>query len=623
MAGIFALYWRPDIAFTLMMKHYFRPLFVFAGTLFSLSVVAQQRFRVSMAPNTFADATTSVQQAIAACKDQPGAILEFQPGRYDFYPDSAVKKEYFISNTSNEKEAPSKIKTIGLFFDHFKGLTIEGNGAEFVFHGKMITWLFDYCEDITLRNISVDFERPSMSEMTLKSVSPGAVVAAVHPDSRFAIINQRLEWYGEKWGQKIFHAVLTDTARGLYTYSSWEPFRKSKASLIAPGLVQFSGDFSGFQGAPGNVLTVRDGIRDQVGAFIQHCKNVHLENINMRYMHGLGIVSQFSENLHYQHINVMPAENGGRVMASFADGMHFSSCKGAIEITDAHFKGLHDDPINVHGTHLQITEKISPRILKLRFMHHQTYGFAAFFAGDSVGFIHSAALQGYGNSVVTAARMISEREMEVTLSNDMPASVRIGDCLENLTWVPSLTVRNSRFEAVNTRGLLVTTRKKVVIENNTFYRTGMHAILIADDAGSWYESGPVQDVYIAGNTFEGCGYNLTPGNFVIAIAPENHELVKGYMVHRNIRIENNDFRIYDYPVLTARSTGNLVFGNNRINWMTGYLPPQQAVSPAFVLTACESVKINRNDFKVPFKPVVLLRKMSSKEIRTDLSTKME
>lgn len=592
-----------------------RPLSILAGLLLSLTATAQQHVAVGIAPNTFADATIIVQRAIAACKDQPGAVLEFQAGRYDFYPDSAVKKSYFISNTSDETEVPDKLKTIGLFFENFKGLTIEGNGAEFIFHGKMTTWLFDHCENMTLRNISVDFERPSMSEMTFKTVTPTSIVAAIHPDSRFTIVNQRLIWYGEKWWMKQFHAILTDTTQGIYRYSSWDPFYKSKAALIARGVVQFTGDFSKFHGAPGNVLSVRDGIRDQVGAFIQHSKNVHLENIHMRYMHGLGIVAQFSENLYYRHIQVIPAGNSGRVIASFADGMHFSGCKGTIEITDAHFKGLHDDPINVHGTHLQITEIVSPRVLKLRFMHHQTYGFAAFFAGDSIEFVRGAALQGYGKGLVSTARMLSDREMEVTLRKDMPTGVRIGDCLENTTWVPSLTIRDSRFEGVNTRGLLVTTGKKVVIANNTFYRTGMHAILIADDASSWYESGAVQDVTITGNTFEGCGYNSA---YVIAIAPENHTLVKGYMVHRNIRIENNNFRIDNSAVLTARSTGNLIFRNNRISWMNDFTAPEGKEKVSFSLTACEDVQITGNEVKLPFKPVVQLQEMLPKAVKTDL-----
>lgn len=592
---------------------------ILAGLLLSVAASAQQRIPVNVTPNTFKDVTAAVQRVIDANKNKPGTVLAFQPGRYDFYPDSAVKKTYFISNTSNETEVPNKEKTIGLFFENCRELTIEGNGAIFIFHGKMITWLLDHCENITLRQLTIDFERPSMSEMTLETVSPGSVTATIHPDSRFAIIHQRLEWYGEKWGMKQFHAILADTLRGVNTYSSWDPFYKSKATALSPAVVRFDGDFSGFKGKPGDILTVRDAIRDQVGAFIHHSKDIHLEDIHMRYMHGLGIVAQFSENLYYQHIQVTP-ENG-RAMASFADGMHFSGCKGAIEITHSHFKGLHDDPVNVHGTHLQITERISPKVLKLKFMHHQTYGVEAFFAGDSIAFVRSAALQGLGNGRITAARMLSEREMEVTLNEDVPATVQVGDCLENITWTPSLTIRNCRFEGTNTRGLLVTTRKKVIIADNTFYRTGMHAILIADDASSWYESGPVQDVTITGNIFEGCGYNSAPGNFVIAIAPENHTLVKGYMVHRNIRIENNDFRIYDYPILTARSTSNLIFSHNRITWMQNFMAPQTQMSASFSLTACEKVKIKENDFKVPFQPEIQLKEMLPATVATDLPVK--
>lgn len=150
----------------------------------------------------------------------------------------------------------------------------------------------------------------------------------------------------------------------------------------------------------------------------------------------------------------------------------------------------------------------------------------------------------------------------------------------------------------------------------------MHAILIADDAASWFESGPVQDVLISGNTFEGCGYNLSKENYVIAIAPENHQLIKGYMVHRNIRITGNDFKIYDHPVLTAKSTGNLSFTRNRISWMKDYLPATTQ-GAAFRLTGCEKVQIRENQWEVPFQPTVLLMQMAAKEAKTDLPVEVK
>lgn len=599
-----------------------RPLFLtlLIACATSFASLGQQIVSVSnygVRPNSFADATPGVKAAIKACTADAGTVLVFPKGRYDFWPEHAEVRNYYISNTSSEQECPSKLKTIGLLFEKKKNLTIEGNGSLFIFHGKMITWAMDHCENMVLQNVQVDFERPTMSEMTFREVSDSLITADVHPDSKYAIIDGKLNWYGEGWGMNGFHAVLVDPKMGTEFYSSWDPFAKSEAKEIAPLRVRFKGDFSKGSFKPGQILTVRDPVRDHVGAFVNLSKNVTLKSVSMYYMHGLGIVSQFSENLHYDSVFIMPRPGSGRVISSFADCMHFSGCRGQVTIENCKFNGTHDDPINVHGTHLKITELISPTTIKVRFMHPQTYGFEAFFAGDSVAFVHSAKLQIFNSGVISSAKLISEKEMQLELSKPLPAGLAIGDCLENLTWTPSLTIKNCRFEHVLTRGVLVTTRRKVLIENNTFYRTGMHAILIADDASSWYESGQVQDVTIRNNTFEECGYNSAPGNYVIAIAPENHELVPGYMVHKNIRIENNIFKVYDYPLISARSTENLSFTGNTVLWTGNFIAPRGKQRAAFVLTACKKVRILKNEFRSSVKPSIALERMEKKELKVD------
>src|SRR6185312_12410919 len=119
----------------------------------------------------------------------------FPKGRYDFWPQAAETRNYYISNTSSEAECPSKLKQIGLLFENLKNITIEGNGSSFIFHGKMITWAFDHCRNMQLRNVEIDFERPTMSEMTFFSTSDSLIVAAIHPDSKYAITNNKLIWY--------------------------------------------------------------------------------------------------------------------------------------------------------------------------------------------------------------------------------------------------------------------------------------------------------------------------------------------------------------------------------------------------------------------------------------------
>jgi len=247
-------------------------------------------------------------------------------------------------------------------------------------------------------------------------------------------------------------------------------------------------------------------------------------------------------------------------------------------------------------------------------MHPQTYGFEAFFAGDTVAFVHSSKLQTFGQGVLTSAKLISENEMEVEFSTPIPPGVAVDDCLENLTWTPSVTIRNCRFERIISRGILVTTRKKVLIEDNEFIKTGMHAILIANDATSWYESGEVKDVTIRNNIFEDCAYNSAPDNYAIAIAPETHGSVN--IVHCNIRIENNVFKVYDFPVLTARNTEDLIFKNNKIIH-TDFMK-QGDKRPQFNLSACRKVRIRHNQVEGFTDVSVQLASMGKKDISTDI-----
>jgi hypothetical protein len=596
------------------MKKYLAVLLLFCCLQVSAQVIDVTKFGVG--PNTFADATEGIKKAIDATKGQSKSVLNFPKGRYDFWPDNATETHYYISNSSSEKELLVKKQRVGLFLKGLKNIIIEGNGSVFVFHGKMVTWVLDSCENITIQNLAINYERPGMSEMTIKELTPTSVIANIHPDSKFAIIDNRLEWYGEKWMTQNYHAVLVRPTEGTLFYSKWDPFLASKAEKIDPLTVKFTGDFSKFKALPNDVLTVRDPYRDYVCAFNNRSKNIALHNLKMYSLHGLGIVSQFSENLNFDSVYVEPETGSGRVIASSADGMHFSGCKGQITINNCRFNGLHDDPVNVHGTHLIVSEIVSPTSIKLKFMHHQTYGFEAFISGDTVAYLHAASLQIFAQGVVKTAKLISEREMLVEMEKPFTKALKVGDALENITWTPSVTIKNSLFAGTISRGNLITTRRKVVIENNVYYRTGMHAILIENDASGWYESGPVTDVTIRNNQFIECGYNSAPNNYVININPQNHQLVSNYYVHKNIRIENNTFKVYDYPILSARSTDGLAFQDNMII-QTNFMNAGEK-RPAILLTADKKVNIKGNDFGSGKLPIVRLQNMQKTDIRSDM-----
>ena len=226
--------------------------------------------------------------------------------------------------------------------------------------------------------------------------------------------------------------------------------------------------------------------------------------------------------------------------------------------------------------------------------------------------------KGYG--IVQQAQKINDREVLLTFVEPIATNIQVGDVVENNTRTPNFYLRNSTLKQSNTRGLLVTTGRKVVIENNEFHRLGMHAILIANDAQSWYESGAVNDVLIRNNTFNECGYNSAPDNYVIAIAPENHEEQAGKYVHRNIRLVNNTFNVYDAPLLMAKSVDKLTFSNNTIQ-QTSLFSPNKQLKPSFNLNGNNGVEIMQNKFNVTWKPAVQLVNTAVKRMQQEVVLK--
>src|SRR5256885_1308856 len=103
-------------------------------------------------------------------------------------------------------------------------------------------------------------------------------------------------------------------------------------------------------------------------------------------------------------------------------------------------------------------------------MHPQTYGFAAFYPGGRVEFVRTSTLVAYARNRVISTESISPRVIRLTLEQAVPVELREGDAIENITWTPEVEIRNNYFARIPTRGVLVTTRRKVVIENNRFDR---------------------------------------------------------------------------------------------------------------------------------------------------------
>ncbi|NOU69814.1 DUF4982 domain-containing protein [Paenibacillus sp. LMG 31461] len=509
------------------------------------------------------DAGEAVNAAIEAAKGAPKpVILDFPTGTYHFKASTANNAQYYISNASTSGQTPDGWRKVGLLFKDIHDLTIRGNGSTLMFHGVMTPIVMDHATNVKMNGINIDFNRPVVSEMTVTEVGNNYMKASIHADSWYTIQNNQFTWMGEEnWTQNGTQNVSAVQEFDPVTKNTWRVGNPlsgvTNAQDLGNRVVLFN-----YGSRPnvtvGHTFQLRDTVRREQGTLIYRSKDITWTDVNFYAAPGLGIISQYSENLTLDRLNFAPKAGSGRTNASMADFLQVSGSKGDIRVTNSHFAGAQDDAINVHGTHLQIVQIPSSNQVKVQFMHPESWGFDAFAIGDTIEYVNKSTLLSKASAVVTAVTRVNDTQIILTLDKAVPTSVTTNEfVVENATWTPNVSITNSTFETIPTRGILMTTRGAVRIEGNTFNGMPMSAILIADDANSWYESGMVKDVIIRNNTF------TNNGNAVISVEPSTSLANPNKTVHSNILVDGNQFiQSSGDSKIDAKSVNGFTFTNN-------------------------------------------------------------
>ncbi len=510
------------------------------------------------------DATKAIQTAIEKARKHGGknqAVIRLQPGEvYNLSRKAATPLLYHVSNTTSVDENPVAVKHIGILIKDIDNIVIDGQGATLRTHGEMTPWVIDGCTDVILTNLNIEAADPSVPEMTVTDVDSKSITARVHSSSSYRLDNGKLYWTGEGW-------EFTDGIAQIYYPETGVTLRTGSPVVDAvyveelePGVLKFNYSRQP-EAKPGDVYQMRHSYRTEVAGFINCSQRVKLSDLNLHFMGNFGIVAQTSTNITYSNVNCEPDSTSGRTCAGFADFFQVSGCRGLVDIKNCRFNGSHDDPINVHGTHLRITDWGDGRKLTVTYMHPQTFGFQSFFAGDTVEVVNPKTLLPVATAKVVAAGMIDDYNIELLLDRTLtPQVCEIKNAVvENISWTPTVNITGCRFSATPTRGILITTRRPVLIADNIFDRTPMASILIADDGRSWYESGPATNVTIRDNQFIDCSLPI------IQIAPEISEY--NGPVHSNILIAGN---LYEFSaprrgsLISVRATDGVTITGNRL-----------------------------------------------------------
>jgi hypothetical protein len=548
-------------------------------------------------PGSYENVVPALKLAIEACKNQSDAVLVFPEGRYDFWPDNSNLKKLspWDKNEIN----------VGMCLEKLKNLTMEGNGSEFIFHGKMVPLALTGCENIKLRNFTIDWDRPLISQGVIRDVTDEfidlSIDKAAYP---YVVENGKLFFTGEGWKTDVVHYCLYDKEKKEIVYLTRDgalgDLFHSKAEEIAPGVVRLYGK-SKYKPESGTIVALY-AQREAVGIGLYHCKNTDLKDLKIYHSMGSGLLAFFCENISMYNVNVEANVKKGRVFSSQADATYFPNCRGLIKIENCKHTGQTDDWANFRGTYTTIVNKSGTSTIEVTYKWSPAIGF--YNQGDKVTFLNPKSLQRSVIKEVKDLHLMESGTTEITFTEPIPDEIIPGYVVKNMTWVPEVEVRNCTIPRKNrARGILLSTPKRAVIENNLFQTAGS-AILVEGDIKDWFEAGGVTDFVIRHNVFEDCLSSAEPGVWnwgeaVICITPSHlpiNEKTEPY--HRNIRIEDNLFKFYDYPLLYARSVRGLSFKNNRIDFTNSY--PEHGRKVNFFLDGCRETEISGNVFDVNF-----------------------
>jgi len=559
------------------------------------------------------DATPIVVEAIRKCKKDGIRKLEFPKGTYHFYPTFAPDKYCAITNNDNG------LKRTAFPLIGFDGLEIDGNGSEFIFHGKMLPFIIEDSKNLTIKNLSINWKVPFGLEGKVVANNPANKSFDIEVLSPYKVqyghlylsLEREDSPYEKKYGYRFAMPEGYDLAVGENIV--WDPATNApyyntvlyeleqytiSAEEIKKGLIRLSGNS---QVVPpiGSVVCFKGEYlfnRTSPAFRLFKSKNLTFNNINVHHAGAMGLIAERCENITLDGFNVVLKEGEGRMVTTTADATHFCNCKGEVIIRNCTFENMLDDATNIHGTYVRVNKILDDYRVAVETYHPHQNDYIFGEAGDSVRIINNSLIPTTNSLMLTKVERINEKISILTFNESVKGKVEKYYGIENISWYPTALLENNIVRNNRARSFLISVPRKVIVRNN-YFSSQMASLLVAGDLGLWNESGPCDSLIIENNTFENCAYGGNGAQSIIMIEPEyDKDIDIQGKYSRNIIIRNNTINTFDASILRAVSVDGLTFEANRITQTQTY-PPIFPEVPNFRIENCNLISIMGNSYK--------------------------
>jgi parallel beta-helix repeat protein len=314
--------------------------------------------------------------------------------------------------------------------------------------------------------------------------------------------------------------------------------------------------------------------------------------VTLHHSGGMGILAQRSKDILVEEVKVTPAPGNTRIISLTADATHFVNCSGKLTLKNCLFENQKDDATNIHGIYVRVMRRLSDTELEVKLVHRQQHGFEVLSPGAAVELVTGRSLVTYGKAVVKAVVPVNKEYTRVTFTDKLPERTGESDVIACAgaypeTLITGCVIRNNR-----ARGILLGSRAKTVVENNTFHTPGT-AILLEGDGRFWYEQAGVRDLVIRKNTFDNCNFGVWGKATIEVGAGIEKECRAASRYNRNIVIEDNLFKTFGHgSFVQVYSVDGLTIRANRVETTEAYPAKKGANGKRFDIVESDNVSIS-------------------------------
>ena len=253
--------------------------------LLTSSLYAQKVYNLSdfgLKPDSKKNASPYVQKALKKikkeCTNGEAAVLKFKPGKYQFHEEGSAVREYYISN--HDQDNPKKV---GIAIEDMKNLTLDGQGADLIFHGRMLPISMLRSENCAIQNLHVDFANPHIAQIKVVENSPErGITFEPAPWVKYRITNDSIfEAYGDGWTLRHSWGIAFEEKTKRVVYNTSDIGTPTKGAVKVGDNLIHAPNWKDSRLVPGTAIAMRGWGRPTPGIFLSHNKDTRLENVQI------------------------------------------------------------------------------------------------------------------------------------------------------------------------------------------------------------------------------------------------------------------------------------------------------------------------------------------------------